>query len=101
MKWMRDRLTRCPPRCWRGPSSGGSWMRTRVSSLIRLTRLTRVAVVAALAFVLPVLRPQPAPHADAEFLRKGYDTYRVMLQSSPYRTVPWQYLGPTNVSGRA
>ena len=24
-----------------------------------------------------------------------------MARSSPYRTIPWQYLGPTNVSGRS
>ena len=24
-----------------------------------------------------------------------------MVQSSPYRSLPWQYLGPTNISGRA
>jgi len=39
--------------------------------------------------------------ADAEYLRKGYDTYRSRMQSSPYRAIPWQYLGPTNISGRA
>ena len=44
---------------------------------------------------------QPPPRADAEFARKAYDTYLAMAQASPHRTVPWQYLGPTNVSGRA
>ena len=38
---------------------------------------------------------------DAESLRKGYDAYRSMAQSSPHRNIPWQYLGPTNISGRA
>ena len=46
------------------------------------------------------LRAQSAP-ADAEFLRKAYDTYRSMQKSSPHATVPWQYLGPKNISGRA
>ena len=45
---------------------------------------------------------QAAPaKADAEYLRKAYDTYRSMQRSSPYSTIPWQYLGPTNISGRA
>jgi photosystem II stability/assembly factor-like uncharacterized protein len=44
---------------------------------------------------------QAPARADAEFLRKAYETYRSMAQSSPYRQVPWQYLGPTNISGRA
>src|SRR5918993_3793815 len=46
-------------------------------------------------------RAQGVARADAEYARRGYDIYRAMAQSSPYRSVPWQYLGPTNVSGRA
>jgi len=42
-----------------------------------------------------------APAADAEYLRKAYDTYREMAKSSPHAGVKWQYLGPTNISGRA
>jgi photosystem II stability/assembly factor-like uncharacterized protein len=58
--------------------------------------------VAALVVAWPTLRAQQAPaRADAEYLRKAYDTYRSMMQSSPYKGVPWQYLGPTNISGRA
>src|SRR5215203_618826 len=44
---------------------------------------------------------QSAPRADAEFARAAYDKFRTLAQASPYRNVPWQYLGPTNVSGRA
>jgi photosystem II stability/assembly factor-like uncharacterized protein len=44
---------------------------------------------------------QQGAGADAEFLRRGYDAYRAMVQASPYRGIPWQYLGPTNISGRA
>ncbi|HEY6613383.1 MAG TPA: hypothetical protein VIZ32_02660 [Vicinamibacterales bacterium] len=47
------------------------------------------------------LRAQQAPKADAEYLRSAYDTYRAMMQASPYRAIPWQPLGPTNISGRA
>ena len=57
------------------------------------------------ALTMPAQTPAPAPagvvKADAEFSRKAYDTYRTMVQSSPYRSLPWQYLGPTNISGRA
>ena len=42
-----------------------------------------------------------AGKADAEYLRSAYDSYRAMLESSPYRGVTWQPLGPTNISGRA
>jgi photosystem II stability/assembly factor-like uncharacterized protein len=55
----------------------------------------------AVAFVAADLRAQQAPKADAEYLRGAYETYRAMLQASPYRAIPWQPLGPTNISGRA
>jgi len=42
-----------------------------------------------------------AAKADAEYLRKAYDTYREMVKSSPHAGVQWQYLGPRNISGRA
>ncbi len=48
----------------------------------------------------PPLSTQNA-RADAEFARKAYDLYRSMRQSSPYRSLRWQPLGPTNISGRA
>ena len=57
------------------------------------------AISALLGAVL--LRAQAPAPADAEFLRRGYDTYRAMAQASPSRGVPWHYLGPTNISGRA
>jgi photosystem II stability/assembly factor-like uncharacterized protein len=47
------------------------------------------------------VRAQPVQKSDAEYLRKAYDSYRSQIESSPYRSVPWQYLGPTNISGRA
>jgi photosystem II stability/assembly factor-like uncharacterized protein len=55
----------------------------------------------AVAFVAADLRAQQAPKADAEYLRSAYETYRAMIQASPYRAIPWQPLGPTNISGRA
>ena len=48
-----------------------------------------------------LLSGQQPPRADAEFVRKAYDTYTAMAQSSPSRSVPWQFVGPTNISGRA
>ena len=57
-------------------------------------------LVSSLAFVV-LLHGQQPPRTDADFVRKAYDVYTSMAQSSPSRTVPWQYLGPTNISGRA
>ncbi len=63
--------------------------------------LFRAAVVAALAFVAVTTGAQAPRRADAEFLRSAYETYRKMQSASPYASVGWQYLGPTNISGRA
>ncbi|HSC26625.1 MAG TPA: hypothetical protein VLD67_05090 [Vicinamibacterales bacterium] len=57
--------------------------------------------IAAAVILLPPIRAQQAARFDAAYLRTAYDRYRSMTESSPYRAIPWQYLGPTNVSGRA
>jgi photosystem II stability/assembly factor-like uncharacterized protein len=54
-----------------------------------------------LVLLVPDVRAQQGPKADAEYLRNAYDSYRAMMQSSPYRGIAWQPLGPTNISGRA
>jgi hypothetical protein len=54
--------------------------------------------VAALGSGLPAQTPPPA---DAEFLRQGYAQYETLRQSSPYGSLSWSYLGPTNISGRS
>ena len=60
------------------------------------------ALLTVAGLSLPAQAPaQAPPKADAESARAAYDTYRSMLQSSPYRSLVWQYLGPTNISGRA
>ncbi len=57
-----------------------------------------VATVAALA--IPAAQQAPVG-MDADGLLRAWGTYRSMRDASPYRTAAWQYLGPTNVSGRA
>src|SRR5438876_4124603 len=47
------------------------------------------------------LSAQMPPKADAEFLRQAYTKYRSMIDASPYRSVSWSFLGPTNISGRS
>ena len=58
--------------------------------------LALVACLATLSF-----NAQELQKADAEYLRAAYDSYRSLVQSSPYRSIPWQPLGPTNISGIA
>jgi photosystem II stability/assembly factor-like uncharacterized protein len=66
-----------------------------------LAAIAIAAAVSLTAIDLPQAQQAAPAKADAEYLRKGYDAYRSMMQSSPYRAIPWQYLGPTNISGRA
>ena len=71
---------------------------------MRRTRsgIARFVVVSLSAVaMLAGLRAQAPTKADAEYLRTAYETFRGMQQASPYKAVPWQYLGPTNISGRA
>jgi hypothetical protein len=72
-------------------------MRRTWSLTHRYLFISLVSGVAAVAG----LRAQAPAKADAEYLRKAYATYRTMRDASPHKTVPWQYLGPTNISGRA
>ena len=67
----------------------------------RSSRLLRYLFIAAVALAAIGLRAQAPSRADAEFLRQAHETYRSMQASSPYAAVPWQYLGPKNISGRA
>ena len=66
-----------------------------------LTRGSVLAVLAAAVAAVALVQAQAPPRADAELLRRAYDTYRSMAESSPSRGVPWQFVGPTNISGRA
>jgi photosystem II stability/assembly factor-like uncharacterized protein len=66
------------------------------------SRPMQLAVLGAAALALTVgLRAQQPATADAEFLLKAYETYRAQQAASPYKDIPWQYLGPTNISARA
>jgi photosystem II stability/assembly factor-like uncharacterized protein len=65
------------------------------------SRVRTAGVLAGIALAALALRAQAPAKADADYLRRAYDTYRQMSQSSPHRSLTWQYLGPTNISGRA
>jgi photosystem II stability/assembly factor-like uncharacterized protein len=71
-----------------------------MSLLPRRLRLPIAMTATALAAVFAAPSAQ-TPRADADHLRRAWDTYTTLRDRSPYRTVSWSYLGPTNVSGRA
>jgi photosystem II stability/assembly factor-like uncharacterized protein len=60
-----------------------------------------IYLTAVLAGALGGARAQTPAKADAEYLRNAYETYRGLKKSSPHAAIPWQYLGPKNISGRA
>ena len=62
--------------------------------MMRRPVFVRYAFVVAATLAAVGLRAQSGTRADAEFLRKAYETYQAMTAASPYRQVPWQYLGP-------
>jgi photosystem II stability/assembly factor-like uncharacterized protein len=64
-------------------------------------RIAAVAALIALALAAVPGAQAPAAVHNAELLLRAHNTYQTMARSSPYRSIPWQYLGPTNVSGRA
>ena len=70
----------------------------RTSKISSYLFITAAAVAAVLA---SGLNAQSPGKADADYLWKAYADYQGMRQSSPYRQVPWQYVGPKNISGRA
>jgi photosystem II stability/assembly factor-like uncharacterized protein len=62
---------------------------------------TALAIGVLVAGLGVELLPQGARRADADDLRSAYDTFRTMAKASPYAGIPWQHIGPSNVSGRA
>jgi photosystem II stability/assembly factor-like uncharacterized protein len=63
--------------------------------------VTLVVVFAAALFVgLSSPSAQAPAGGDHTAHLKAWDTHEAMAQSSPYRTMNWSYLGPTNISGR-
>jgi photosystem II stability/assembly factor-like uncharacterized protein len=66
----------------------------------RIGGVAALLTMLALALAAAPFAQAPATARNADFLLRAYGTYQSMARSSPYRSIPWQYLGPTNVSGR-
>jgi photosystem II stability/assembly factor-like uncharacterized protein len=73
----------------------------RMGNLVLKRGIALIAAAGAVFALATGAASQGSKHADADYLRSAYDTYRAMASSSPYSSIPWQYLGPTNISGRA
>ena len=64
--------------------------------MIRARFIGRAAFAAAAALVATSL----ALSAQAPTQPRNYDQHRQLAAASPFKDVPWQFVGPTNVSGR-
>ena len=66
-----------------------------------LIPVTVVALSAAalLLGLSPIGAQAPSAGDHAEHL-KAWDAHKALAQSSPYRTLNWSFVGPTNISGR-
>jgi hypothetical protein len=64
-------------------------------------QVTHVALFgAALLLGFSPIGAQAPPAGDHSAHLKAWDTHKAMTQSSPYRTMNWSFVGPTNISGR-
>jgi photosystem II stability/assembly factor-like uncharacterized protein len=62
---------------------------------------TLVALFAAAPWLgLAPIGAQAPAGGDHTAHLKAWDTHKTLAQSSPYRSMNWSYLGPTNISGR-
>jgi len=59
-----------------------------------------LAICAVVGLAMPAMRAQAPAAADAAFRLKAFATHQSMTQSSPYKDLAWQNIGPANNSGR-
>lgn len=63
-------------------------------------------MVGTVALVVAPLALPSAVHGQADRMSaterlERFELHRSLVESSPFSTLPWQHLGPTNISGRA
>jgi photosystem II stability/assembly factor-like uncharacterized protein len=57
-------------------------------------------VLAALPFAQQAKKPKVLQSTNPELRLKGFEDYKAMQQASKFKDLKWQFIGPTNVSGR-
>jgi photosystem II stability/assembly factor-like uncharacterized protein len=72
-------------------------MNRRTSGQVALVALFAAALLVGFS---PIGAQAPPQGADHTAHLKAWDTHKAMTQSSPYRSMNWSYIGPTNISGR-
>ena len=62
--------------------------------------LAALLVLAALPFAQQAKKPKILQSTDPKLRLEGFEAYKAMRAASPFKDLQWQFLGPTNVSGR-
>ncbi|HMA54332.1 MAG TPA: hypothetical protein VKT17_07705, partial [Acidobacteriota bacterium] len=66
-----------------------------------LVAAAALLVLAALPFAQPkAAKPKVLQSTGPELRLKGFEDYKAMQAASKFKDLKWQFLGPTNVSGR-
>jgi photosystem II stability/assembly factor-like uncharacterized protein len=52
------------------------------------------------ALLVPIILSQAPATAGPDAQLKAFATHKAMLDASPYKSLPWQWIGPTNFPGR-
>ena len=63
-------------------------------------RLTLAVAAALVSWTLAPFSAQSRAGTDHTAHLKAWDAHQAMAQSSPYRSMNWSQIGPTNISGR-
>lgn len=59
-----------------------------------------VLVLAAWPFAQQAKKPKVLQSTNPELRLKGFEDYKAMKEASKFKDLKWQFIGPTNVSGR-
>ena len=62
--------------------------------------LRPVALALLISYLLPAVRGQALLGSDPVARLQGYAAHARLAAESPHLDLPWQFLGPTNISGR-
>ena len=63
-------------------------------------RILAALAIGVAAGAAPALQTPSSSAGDHTAHLKAWDAHKAMAQSSPYRTMNWSFVGPTNISGR-
>jgi len=76
---------------------------SRFNHVSRIKSVSILVIVFAAIFVISLhaaVRNEAASYTDPELRLKWYSQFEAMKDKSMFKHLPWQFIGPTNISGR-